>query len=236
MLKSICICKRGNVREVNQDRAGAFSMEDRGLYLVSDGMGGHYAGERASGAIYDACSGWWKDYCAAPQRPNFSRSISQIQTLIQTCSAQIHAGTPAGEICGATLVLLLLVGPEYALLSVGDSRCYQVLRKGLFVRSIQLTADDVMRGSKNQRQNGKLLRAVGAKEGCEISLQTGRAAAGVVFALCSDGVYKFCPPAAWKRAMHSAATGHLQDAGVLVSQAILDQGAPDNYSPVLVRA
>lgn len=41
MLESYCICEKGKGRAVNQDSAGTFSLEDRGMFVVADGMGGH---------------------------------------------------------------------------------------------------------------------------------------------------------------------------------------------------
>lgn len=236
MLKSICICECGMVRSVNQDRAGAFFLGGDGLYLVADGMGGHYAGEKASEAILTAFSDWWEAYLAAPQRPGFPQAVEQFRDIIHQCNDQIRRSTPPGQICGSTLVMLWLSGGDYAIFSVGDSRCYQISRQGLLTSVVQMTTDDTVRDGVEKRHQGKLLQAVGAVERCEVSLQTGQAAQNRIFALCTDGVYKACSPKVWKQAMRGAAFGAtLQQTGAEIVQEIKRNGAPDNYSLVLVK-
>lgn len=50
MLQGGVLCKTGLKRKVNQDRAGMLADGDTCLCYIADGMGGHYAGEKASGS------------------------------------------------------------------------------------------------------------------------------------------------------------------------------------------
>ena len=223
------------VRGINQDRAGQFFTGNCGLYFVADGMGGHYAGEKASETIFAMFASWWDEYVIAPQRPGFPQAVEQIRDIIQQSNLKIRQITPPHEICGATLVLLWLTDKDYAVFSVGDSRCYLATRRGFLPHITQLTTDDVACGM-GPGQDGKLLRALGADDHCLISMQTGQVPAKAVFALCSDGVYKACPEKTWMQLLRGALFGtSLQQTSVLVSQEVRRNGAPDNYSLVLVK-
>lgn len=231
MIATHCVCRTGKVRSVNQDRAGCFSLEDRCLAFVADGMGGHFEGERASEIVARACARWWENFVKAPQRPAFLQSMEQLRELLARCHEEIKEVTPTGAICGTTAVLLWISGAEYALFSVGDSRCYAVTRRfGLTQKPVQLTHDDV---SSEPRQAGKLLRALGPGA-CALSLRTGPARRGTVFALCSDGVYKFCPDLS-KQLRGLPPSKRLEDTAGRVTAQVEENGAADNYSLVLVR-
>lgn len=231
MIESSFICRVGKIRSVNQDRAGCFSLEDWCLAFVADGMGGHFGGERASEIVAQACSRWWGDFVEAPQRPGFLQSVEQLRSLLLRCHEEINRVTPANEVCGTTAVLLWISGSEYALFSVGDSRCYAVTRRfGLAQSPVQMTHDDV---AAEPHHAGKLLRALGSGI-CSFSLATGRSRRGTLYALCSDGVYKACPELpAELRALSRCK--NLEEAADRIATVVDVNGAPDNYSLVLLR-
>ncbi len=232
-LVSVKICSAGLNREVNQDRAVNFVSSDCGLFLVADGMGGHFEGERASRKLANAYSEWWAQISGSVASIPFSEITEQLKAILCSCNEEIYQSTPKGQICGSTIVLLFLQQDKFLLLTVGDSRCYQVL-PGLIPRVRQISHDDV---STEAGSVGKLTRAVGSRAECEFLLQTGRVSVKTVFALCSDGTYKFCPEAALKRYLKSACiTGALQKAADRISGCVQDKGAGDNYSLVLVQA
>lgn len=232
MIDAFCVCRPGKVRAVNQDRAGCFSAGDCCLGYVADGMGGHYGGERASEIVARACSGWWEAFAGAAQRPGFLQSVEELRTLLSRCHEEIAKIAPPHAVCGTTAVLLWIAGEEYALFSVGDSRCYMAARRFGFPQNpVQLTHDDV---SEEPRLAGRLIRALGPGI-CAFSLKTGRVRHGTLFALCSDGVYKVCPglPGELKRIRPQKA---LQDTADKIAAQVEANGAPDNYSLVLLRA
>lgn len=231
MIDSCCVCRVGKVRSVNQDRAGCFSLESWCLAFVADGMGGHFGGERASEIVAQACSQWWEAFLKAPQRPGFLQSVEQLRSLLHRCHEEIKKAAPLNEVCGTTVVLLWISGTEYALFSVGDSRCYTVERRfGCLRRPVQLTHDDV---AVEPRLAGKLLRALGPGE-CVFSLTTGQVRPGAVYALCSDGIYKACPELlAGLRAVSQGKK--LKSAVEKITAQVDANGAPDNYSLVLLR-
>lgn len=231
-LTSLKICCAGLRRPVNQDRAINLVYADCGLFLVADGMGGHFAGERASQALMDYYANWWVRVSGTVAAMDFSAIVEELQCVLSKCNEEIFRNTPAGKICGSTLILLFLQKEKYALLSVGDSRCYRVTA-GILPMVRQISVDDV---SPRPQDKQKLTQAVGCREHCTGRLQTGKAAEGTVFALCSDGIYKYCPSSSWKRCLsHAFRTGKLDKAMERISGCVQDHGAEDNYSLVLVR-
>lgn len=232
MIQHICLCERGCKRPLNQDRAGGWTAEDRGLFFVADGIGGHYSGETASQAIADSLASWWDK---GPQL-SLPAAQQQLQLLVQDCHTQILQKTPPGQQCGSTLVILWLSGSTYTLFWTGDSRCYQTRRSLLRTRTLQMTVDDVVPpNTASCADQGKLCRAVGVGR-CLLSMHSGELEKGSLFTLCSDGIYKYCPPASLYRHLAKAQrTALLQSCAHDIEQDVLNNHAPDNYSLVLVR-
>lgn len=100
------------------------SMGEVNIYAVSDGMGGHNAGEAAS----RICS---RRIGELSNKAQSCADISELVLLLQTNIARINE-----EICsksyehkemqgmGATLVILAVCGSDCAILNIGDSRAY----------------------------------------------------------------------------------------------------------------
>jgi len=232
------ICSTGAVRAVNQDRIGAFAQGGCGLYLVADGIGGRYKGENASGTLLERCTGWWNRQIVRAEKASFERNVEDLKEVLDDAHAAIRRGTPEGEMCGSTLVLLWLQNDWYALFSAGDSRCYRVSVYRLFPEVNLLTRDDVYQPAPgtHSANAGKLTRAVGLGEHCAVSLQTGKVAGKTLFALCSDGIYKYCPERVWKKELLRAyQRGNLEESVRRISDRVAEYGARDNYSLILVQ-
>ena len=93
MIRHLCLCECGCQRPQNQDRAGAWAAGDSGLFFVADGVGGRYAGERASQTIADALAAWWGGGRQLP----VDTASDQLWRLIESCHTRIASATPAGE-------------------------------------------------------------------------------------------------------------------------------------------
>lgn len=239
MLESYCICEKGSVRAVNQDSAGKFLLDDKGLFVVADGMGGHFGGEQASRIILAEMAKWWEGCLRTNGLPDFQQSIQQLRQRLQYCHRQIGPLAPPGQICGTTVVLLWICGHDYAVFSIGDSRCYLMSKKGPFVGKLaQLTHDDVAgtNGPGGLSNAGKLLRALGPGPECVITLQTGHVPSHTVFALCTDGIHKYCPQNDFASILKRAVRGEaLPVVGKKIVSLAEDNATQDNYSLVLVR-
>ena len=232
------VCHPGQVRRVNQDAVVCHAQQEEGIFLVADGMGGGYQGEKASGLLQQACEAWWHRRRAAAVPSSFVQALEELQEILLSCGQQIARITPAGAVCGSTAVLLWVQGEVYGILSIGDSRAYALRPRWGRLRLSQLTVDDVARPGEGwpPQELGRLTRYVGGPEQARAALRTGVWDPGDAFLLCSDGVYKVCPDACWGRLLGPAL--RRKDPAMALqkrSEEILRLGARDTFSAVEVQ-
>jgi protein phosphatase len=179
-------------RRVNEDRY-ALSPELR-FYVVADGMGGHTAGQVASGLAVEAA------IAAVSALEEASASLAEkCRYAVSSANRSIYdtaAAKPEYAGMGTTLVALLVDKDRAALAHVGDSRAYRV-RKGS-IR--QLTDDhsivaDLLRRQEISEDDARehphrhvLTRALGVRRNVEPDLAEVTLATGDIFLLCSDGL------------------------------------------------
>ena len=211
---------------------------DTCLCYLADGMGGHYAGERASGLIAQALTDWWQRSLEAARKMPLQELAEHFKNLLDDCAAELNLQTPADEYCGSTVVVLWINEGQYLLLTAGDSRCYR-LRYGLLHTELcQLSTDDVYhaRGPEDSALEGKLTNCVGSQYSTRYTVQTGEVQHHTLFALCSDGVYRYCPEVSFQaELLHAARNDDLKQALDNISAIICSHGAPDNYSLVIAQ-
>lgn len=107
------------------------------LFAVSDGMGGHNAGEIASQICVEKLAEAKKEL---QRYTSIKNAVAYLQTvIIEINNTVCNLSSKYEELkgMGATLVLLLIYGTEYAILNIGDSRAYYFNNHAL----IQLTKD-----------------------------------------------------------------------------------------------
>lgn len=182
----------GNHRKVNED--AMLERSEEGLWVVADGMGGHRAGDVASGSIVEALS--------KAELPG------DLQTRLQTVSAQVvevnrqlhalAAETADRQIVGSTIVVLMAQKHRCAVAWAGDSRLYRY-RDGQLE---QLTRDHSLQDEWAEFgfpdgdpppfpvNSNIITRAVGAEPDLDLEVLWFEAAANDVFLLCSDGLTK----------------------------------------------
>lgn len=237
MLYGGVLCKTGLRRESNQDRAELFLHGDTALCLIADGMGGHYAGERASEALRQAFSVWWSHYQRENRQFSLAEAEAEFKQILNNCSRDIHQGVPNGCLCGSTVALLWIAQNQYLLMTAGDSRCYH-LAYGLFKAQLrQLNRDDVYHAKRIEDRffEGKLTNAVGIESSVNCSVQAGSVHAGEGFFLCSDGIYKCLNDAELKNSIGKIKAGkNIRAILEQLDSNVIAKGAPDNYSSILI--
>jgi len=243
-MKWICAGKSdvGKVRQGNED--SLFADQERGVFIVADGMGGHVAGEVASQIVAETVG------------PGVSRAVESgikggdlerrsLELIEEANRAIIERADnePEKRGMGTTLTLLVLDAENgYVFNQVGDSRGY-LLRDGALS---QITCDhtvvqqQVDRGALTPEQardhplSHILTRALGTDINVQADTYEGSIQPGDLFLLCSDGLSgMLTDEALWE--ILSRPVGDLQEVADALIYAANAAGGMDNITAVLVR-
>jgi serine/threonine protein phosphatase PrpC len=224
----------GLKRKVNED--SILVRTERGLWAVADGMGGHEAGDVASSSVVEALS-------IVPPNANLQRFANDAMTALQNVNHQLiqlaRQGTHPRTI-GSTVVSLVISGDQFACLWAGDSRAYRV-REGeiaQLTRDHSLVQDLIDAGmlapaeAEGHPNANVVTRAVGATEELNVDVSTGDTREGDLFILASDGLTRVVNDDLIYGELTSKP---LDQAADQLVDMVLERGAPDNVSFVIVR-
>ena len=222
----------GLVRKENEDSIVA--SPDGRLWAVADGMGGHARGAWASQTVCAALA-------ATALGPTLNGDCERVADALEHANDLIVAeGEKSGHTVGTTVVALLVVGDRLACLWSGDSRAYR-LRGGALrqlTRDHSQVAELVDAGliteaeARTHPLGNVVTRAIGVARGLALDVVEDGLAPGDTVLLCSDGLNKCLEDVEIAQLLgdNDPATG----CETLVA-AVLDRGAPDNVSVILVR-
>ncbi|SFS03852.1 PP2C family protein-serine/threonine phosphatase [Sphingomonas jatrophae] len=223
----------GRVRDHNED--AYCERPQSGVWAVADGMGGHERGEWASATIAEALG-------QVPPQPDFDTLLQRAADAIHAANGRIFAEAEAkGAQMGSTVVALVVKDRRFGVLWAGDSRGY-LLRGGFLHR---LTRDHtqvqemVDRGlltpeaAEGHPMGHVLARAVGVRGTLELDAIADGVEPGDVFLLCSDGLTGVVEEPEIARMLDPSTARTAPDALV---ELVLERGAPDNVTVVMVSA
>jgi protein phosphatase len=204
----------GRKRLSNED---TFLVDDElGLYVVADGMGGHNAGEVASGEAVETLHGMVKreekalreidglPFTASrePMPPAMRKTLRLLESAVQAATYMVFSlgeANPERKGMGTTMSALLLRGGYAITAQVGDSRIY-LMRDG---RAEQVTEDhtlvawQVKKGlitaeeARHSKQKNVITRAVGSREYVQVDTRSLPVRPRDRFLLCSDGLHSY---------------------------------------------
>jgi protein phosphatase len=204
----------------------------RWLLAVADGLGGHVAGDIASGVVIDAL----REHDQLVDPAGLPAALgSAIRAGNDALRRRVDAD-PALAGMGSTLVALMWSGTTAVVASVGDSRAYR-LRGGVVRR---LTEDHtygrlVAEAARVPNLPERLSRWLdGRTDGRSPDITIHALLAGDRFLLCSDGLSSHVPADVIGNAL--AAPISAGDAADRLVQAALDVGAPDNVTVIVIDA
>lgn len=225
---------RGKRRKFNED--SFLVLDEQGLYIVADGMGGYAGGEVASALTVELIEqAFTTQKFDGPTYNNVPRRGAEVARAIQTANKAIYEKAqtdPMLKGMGTTVIAarFMLNKQRLYLGHVGDSRCYR-LRDG---KLDQITTDHTMAalGFKGAAFAHRLHRAVGTTPGVEIDLIMGRPRPNDVYLLCSDGLSKMINDDELRRLLLE-----MKDPQSTVDSMIKlanDNGGHDNITAILV--
>jgi protein phosphatase len=180
----------GLVRSSNED---AYLVADP-IFAVADGMGGHLAGEVASGTTIDTL----REFASA-----IAKDDDPGAALVETARAanravyEKAAGDPSYTRMGTTLTAAIARDGRLSIAHVGDSRAY-LFRKGKLEQLTQdhtLVAEYVRHGRMSEEEakvhpsRSIITRALGVEPDIPIDTVTLGLQPGDRIVLCSDGLY-----------------------------------------------
>ncbi len=187
----------GKLREENED--AYFVEPEIGLFLVTDGMGGHRGGELASKIVVEDLPPMIENGLNKLRSPNprAIRSLLKRTVAEQNKQLRMEGGSENGyKDMGATVAMALLVNGRAYIANIGDSRVYR-FRKG---RLVQLTKDHSVvselleRGKiepeevENHVAQGQITRYVGMDRIARAYVRSFALRRGDRLLLCTDGL------------------------------------------------
>ncbi|MCA9716098.1 MAG: protein phosphatase 2C domain-containing protein [Myxococcales bacterium] len=195
----------GRVREQNEDN---HVVDDAlGLYVVSDGMGGHAAGEVASQLTVDVvrqtivAGQAIRTAVANGERPLAELAALAERAVLAACAAVYERAREDRRLAGmgCTVTMLLVAGARAVLAHVGDSRLY-LLRDGVVYRlsSDHTLAAEMSRAGAFSEEHARthhfahtLTRSVGMQLAVAVDTLELALAPADRFVLCSDGLSNY---------------------------------------------
>jgi serine/threonine protein phosphatase PrpC len=234
-LLSVARTHPGVVRPHNED--AVLERGEAGIWAVSDGMGGHAAGDVASAVVIDSLKG------LTPTGYNFT-SANAVRDALNWANGELYrrgSSLSPDRTMGATVTVLGIDAKNFFCLWAGDSRLYRFRGNRLTQltrdhRYVQTLIDSGLLNeaeAENHPRRSVITRAVGVDLELKLDDCEGLIEAGDVFLLVTDGVSGVCKD---DDIADILSRYKLEDAADRIVEQCLRQGAPDNLSLILVAA
>jgi protein phosphatase len=240
----------GRRRKINED--SFLVSPETSLYAVCDGMGGHNAGEVASGMAIETLASFVEKSAIEHEitwpwgiDANLSFDANRIKTGIKLANARVFQAADNREDLtgmGTTIVAAIVNGNLLTIGSAGDSRCYlvhggelrQLTRDDSWVSAALgegiLNSDDV----EHHPLRNVITKAVGARDSIDLDVIEHSLDPGDVVMLCSDGLHGLLNDQQLARLLVPVPES-LEDATARLIDAANEAGGRDNITAVLLR-
>ncbi len=188
---------KGRVRPQNEDNGGIFiNIHGEMLAIVADGMGGHKAGEVASGIAVNDLKGHWEEVRTALSP---AEAEQWLRDHVAAVNKKIFEHAKENKQCegmGTTIVAAICTERFATVANVGDSRCYVMNEQGYaqltedhsFVNELVKTGQISPEDAVHHPRKNIVLKAAGTQEEIEIDTKTITFEEGDKILLCSDGL------------------------------------------------
>ncbi|RXJ82693.1 PP2C family serine/threonine-protein phosphatase [Arcobacter sp. F2176] len=219
--KSYCFTHPGHLRTLNED--SFYINDEKKLWVVCDGMGGHEEGNFASHLITDIFEYF-------PLEGSFENKIEMINKQIKIIHNLLENKVEkmGGNITiGSTLMLLHIEDDKGVCIHMGDTRCY-CLQNGT-LRTI--TKDHAIQINDFYGSRRYLTSALSAPGNLIIETTRFTVYKEDVFLICTDGLYDYISNKIIKEAMSQE---NKEEALFKLKQSVLITSAEDNITVTII--
>lgn len=236
----------GRVRDHNEDCIAV--RPDLGLAVLADGMGGHRAGEVASGlavrAVVDELERALSESpLVSGAEDDGTEAVYLTLNIVAQANTMVYQNaqaSPEHNGMGTTLVLALFTSDSVTIAHVGDSRAYRLRNSCLerLTHDHSMIEEAVRKGmftpEEAQRNFGKniITRALGIGPDVDTDVQQFAICTGDLYLLCSDGLTDVVSDTDLQLALQNSGTDLEQAVRRLIELANV-RGGHDNISAVL---
>lgn len=230
----------GRIRAGNEDSLYADADQERGLFIVADGMGGHAAGEVASEMAVQIVARDLtdvRDLTAAGAGQRMADALKSANRAIY--ERTIQEADKQGM--GTTASCLMMGQGRYLIGHIGDSRVY-LLRDGVFrqiTKDHSYVQEQVDAGFLTPEQaryhpySNVITRCVGANAAVEADVLAGELQVGDLYLVASDGLTGMVEDPQLKKILESKQTpGRMVD--TMITEANR-RGGLDNITAIVVQ-
>ncbi|MGH7272466.1 MAG: Stp1/IreP family PP2C-type Ser/Thr phosphatase [Polyangiaceae bacterium] len=226
-------------------------IEENGLYIVADGMGGHASGEIASKMAVDAMREFFAATADDPERTwpyKMDRSKgyeeNRLITGIKLANLRIFESAQRDARqrgMGTTIVSLFAVQDGVYVGHVGDSRVYRTRDGKLeqltedhsllndYIKMKRLSAEEIA----NFPHKNVIVRALGMKDTVKVDTRHEQPRAGDTYLLCSDGLSGPVPDRDMLEILRSSSD--IKTAASRLIAKANENGGPDNVTVIIAR-
>ncbi len=233
----------GKRRELNEDSFKICGFEeDRalGFCVLADGMGGHNAGEIASGRAVELIS---NELMPCMEKKNSETVSLDIAAAIDFANSEIydmsiHCSEQAGM--GTTTVVAYVDGNNVKVANIGDSCAYIVSDKEILKMTVDHSVvEQLIQSGTITREEAKhhpdkniITRALGTEEYIDADYYEYDAKPGEKILLCSDGLTEMLSDGEIKEIINDAES--IKSAAEILVNSANERGGFDNITVVII--
>lgn len=195
-MRSFGVTDKGLMRELNEDHYFC-STEPVGslpnLFIVTDGMGGHNAGDVAARRAVEYTIAYIREHTKKPTEQVLLKAVEYANYHIYKDS--LNQKDLKGM--GTTLVACSILNEQIVIVNVGDSRVYRISDNMVQVTVDHSFVEELIKNGAITREEGqlhpdrnKITRAVGAEISVQADLFTCERRGIKYILICSDGLTK----------------------------------------------
>ena len=183
----------GSVRDHNEDSYACDALDGAGLFVVADGMGGHDAGEVASGIAADTVRSTVRGGLKKGSNPLalVKKSVREANRAVRSEASERNSNM------GTTLGVAIVKDNRAYIANVGDSRAYwiengtirQITEDHSLVAKLVSVGKLTKEEARNHPKSNLLYRTIGSEDDVKVDTFEVDLQPGGSLLLCSDGLW-----------------------------------------------